>query len=189
MCFVVMEHFAGERLSQVLEQRRFAKIRDAVQVAAGIAEALRYARSEGVEVPWVSPGSVLVSEDHEAKVRLFDEPRAESRREPGVRDAAYVAPEVHEGEAPAGESCLVYSCAAVLYHMLAGLPPFEGENAAEVARRALRESPPALRRINLKVSPALAKVVEDAMQRDPAARPQTLAEFLDRLRTAAAPIR
>ena len=73
--------------------------------------------------------------------------------------------------------------------MLAGIPPFEGDSAQEVLRRAQRESPPALRRINLKVSPALAKLVEGALERDPGLRPQTLEEFLERLKQAAAPIR
>jgi serine/threonine protein kinase len=194
MCVVVIEHFAGERLSHVLEHRRFAKIRDAVTVATGITEALRYARTEGVVVPWIAPGSVLVSEaTFETKVKLFEEPSADGVRVATAADAAYVAPEMLAGaaapDAAASERAMVYSCAAILYHMLAGLPPFEGDTVQEVLRRAQRESPPALRRVNLKVSPALAKVVEEAISRDPAARPATLDEFLDRLRTAAAPIR
>lgn len=189
MCFVVMEHFRGERLSHVLEQRRFVKIRGAVNVAAGIAEALRYARTEGVNVPWISTEPVLVSEEHEVKVKLFEEPRGVGRRAPAAREAAYVAPEVLSGASEGDESALVYGCGAILYHMLAGIPPFEGQTTDDVLRRAQRESPPALRRINLKVSPALAKVVEDALARSPAGRPSTLAEFLERLRTAAAPIR
>lgn len=194
MSFVVMEHFKGERLSHVLEQRRFVKIRGAVQVASGILEALRYARQEGIESAWISTEPVLVSEDHEVKVKLFEEPRGDGPRRPAPREACYIAPEVLT-EALAGtdppphETGLVYSVGAILYHMLAGIPPFEGDTAQEVLRRAQREAPPALRRINLKVSPALAKAVEEALERDPALRPQTLDELLERLRQAGAPPR
>lgn len=190
MSFVVMEHFRGERLSHVLDQRRFVKIRGAVQVATGIVEALRYARTEGVAVPWIATEQVLVSEDHVVKVKLFEEPPADGPRRPGGAQAPYIAPEVLSGDVPGGsDPALVYSVCAILYHMLAGIPPFEGDSAQEVQRRAQRESPPALRRINLKVSPALAKVVEDGLEREAGKRPQTLDELLERLRQAAAPIR
>ncbi|MCE9638082.1 MAG: FHA domain-containing protein [Planctomycetes bacterium] len=187
--FVAMEHFRGERLAQVLEQRRFVKIRGALQVAAGIAEALRYVGTHGVTPSWVSTAQVLVSEDHDAKVKLFEDPTPGGEREPTAREAPYAAPEVLAKSSPGGEPALVYSVGAILYHMLAGIPPFEGDSVAEVLRRAQRESPPALRRINMKVSPALATLVDDALARDPALRPATLDLFLDRLKQAAAPIR
>lgn len=184
--FVVMEYFKGERLTEVLEKRRFVKIRGAVQVSAGIAEALRYAMSEGVMPAWISTEPVLVSEDHEVKVKLFEEPHLEGRRPPSAREAPYVAPEVVASGLQGGEvASLVYSVGAILYHMLAGIPPYEGSSADAVFRRAQRESPPALRRINLKVSPALARVVDECLERDPVMRPASFEDFLDRLRQAA----
>ena len=190
MCFVVMENFRAERLSSLLEQRRIARIKDAVGIAAGIAEALRYARTEGASPPWISTQPVLVSDTHDVKLKLLEEPRLEPQRLVTRGEAAYVAPEVLGGGAGRGEdSSLVYGIGSILYHMLAGIPPFEGETVQDVLRRAQRESPPALRRVNLKVSPALAKVVEDALDRDPANRPPTLEELLDRLRQAAGPMR
>jgi hypothetical protein len=189
MSFVVIEHFKGERLAQVLEQRRFVRIRGAVQVATAIAEALRYAATHDVRPSWISPEPVLVSEEQEAKVKLFDEPRSDGAREPTAREAPYVAPEVLSKAWLGDEASLVYSVGAILYHMLAGIPPFEGKTAQEVLRRAQREAPPALRRVNLKVSPALAQVVEQSLDRDRAKRPPTLADFIERLKQAAAPIR
>ena len=101
-----------------------------------------------------------------------------------------MAPEVLAGASKGQDaSAVVYSIGAILYHMLAGIPPFEGGSTEEVARRAQKDSPPALRRINLKVSPALAQVVESAIDRRPAARPPSIAEFLAALKKAAAPVR
>ena len=189
MCFVVMERFGGAPLSQVLEQRRFVKIREAVAVALQVGEALEYAREQGSLSPWVAPSRVLVSPEHEVKVQLFREPM---RPVPEIHahDAPFVAPEVLSGASKGQDaSAVVYSIGAILYHMLAGIPPFEGGSTEEVARRAQKDSPPALRRINLKVSPALAQVVESAIDRRPTARPQSISDFLVALKKAAAPAR
>jgi len=187
MTFIVMEDFAGERLVQVLEERRFARIRGAVHVAENLLDAMVHALGHGTALPWLGPGRVLVSEDHAAKVKLLVTPRPGVRLLPSAAEAPYVAPEVLlVGESAAGpESSLVYSIGALLYHMLAGIPPFEGDTPQAVARRAQSESPPALRRINLKVSPALARTVEKAIDRDPAGRHASLAEFLARIRESA----
>jgi hypothetical protein len=187
MCFVVMEPFAGARLSDVLAERRFVKIKEAASVASQIAEALIYAREQGGIEPWISASSVLVAADHETKVRLFREP-TDASRTIRASDAAYVAPEVLSGESKGNDaSATVYSIAAVLYHMLAGIPPFEGSTTDEVARRARSDAPPALRRINMKVSPALAQLVESSLDRRPEARPATIDAFLAALKKTAAP--
>jgi pSer/pThr/pTyr-binding forkhead associated (FHA) protein len=183
MAFVVMEFFAGERLSAVLEQRRFVRIRGAVQVATQLLEALRYAREQGGDKPSITTDFVLVSPEHEVKVKLFEDPKVGARRPLTAREASYIAPEVLNESSEGSDRTLVYSVGAILYHMLAGIPPFEGDSAVEVARRAQSESPPALRRINLKVSPALATVVEQAIDRDPARRPALLEDFLARLKS------
>jgi serine/threonine-protein kinase len=181
--FVVMEHFPGETLDQVLEARRFVKVQAAVQVARLLVEALLYAREQGSLLRWVSPSMVLVSENHNVKLKLFREPPTGDQSGPSVSELAYFAPEVlKEPDRGHDERVGVYSVGAILYHMLAGIPPFEGSSRQEITRRVLNESPPALRRINLKVSPALAKVVESAIDRSPDERPQTLNELLEQLR-------
>jgi protein kinase-like protein/FHA domain-containing protein len=187
MCFVVMELFGGAPLTQILAERRFVKIREAVSVALQVGEALEYAREQGSIQPWVAPSSVLVAPEQDVKVKLFREPTLTVQ---GIHhaDAAYVAPEVLSGASRGQDaSSAVYSIAAILYHMLAGIPPFEGDTTAEVARRALRDAPPSLRRINLKVSPALATAVETAIDHRPDVRPQSISALLAALRQAAQP--
>jgi serine/threonine protein kinase len=189
MCFVVMERFGGEPLSSVLAERRFMKIREAVSIATQAGEALEYAREAGAVVPSLSCSAVLVSPENEVKVKLFREP-TETARSIEPADAPYVAPEVlsgaSKGDAP---TAAVYSLGAILYHMLAGIPPFEGATTADVARRAQKDSPPALRRINLKVSPPLAQAVESAIDRRPEGRPQSIPDLLAALKKASAPVR
>jgi hypothetical protein len=57
-----------------------------------------------------------------------------------------------------------------MYHMLAGIPPHEGQTTEQLLPKIMKDRPPSLRRVNLKVSPALARIVERAMSKDPAAR-------------------
>ena len=189
MSFVVMERFGGEPLTKVLSERRFVKMREAVSVALQVGEALEYAREQGSLAPWISTSSVLVSPEHEVKVKLFREPMFATQAIHAA-DAAYVAPEVLSGaEKGQDPTAVVYSIGAILYHMLAGIPPFEGGTTQEVARRAQKDSPPALRRINMKVSPALAQAVESAIDRRPASRPQSIPGLIDALKKAIAPAR
>jgi len=182
--FVVMEHFSGSPLAEVLAVRRFVKIRGAVQVATRTLSALRYAKEQGALFSWLSSHRVLVSTTHDVKLWLFEDPENKGR-EPRLNEAPYVAPEVTRGSAEKGdERALVYSVAAMLYHMLAGIPPFDGATTDEITRRTLQGRPPALRRINMKVSPALAAAVEASLQRDPSARPESLAAFESQLSRA-----
>ena len=103
MTFIVMEDFAGERLAQVLEQRRFSRIRGAVRVAENLLDAMVHALGHGTALPWLGPGRVLVSEDHAAKVKLLVTPRPGVRLLPSAAEAPYVAPEVLlVGESAAG---------------------------------------------------------------------------------------
>ena len=185
-CYVVMEHFEGVSLAALLEERRFVVIRGAVQVARKILAALQYVRDQGgFDAAWVSPTRVLVSAKHDAKLWLFRDP-GQVDRDPTHVEAPYVAPEVTMEKTGAGdEESLVYSVAALLYHMLAGIPPFEGGTTAEVTQRSLHGRPPALRRINLKVSPAVAGAVESALSRDRSERPRSLRALAEQLGRAA----
>jgi pSer/pThr/pTyr-binding forkhead associated (FHA) protein len=185
-CYVVMEHFDGIPLSAMLEERRFVVIRGAVEVARKLLAALQYVRDQDAfDAAWVSSTRVLVSPKHDSKLWLFRDP-GQLRRDPVRVEAPYIAPEVSTEDAEvAQEPALVYSVAALLYHMLAGIPPFEGTTTSEVTKRSLQGRPPALRRINLKVSPALAGAVETALSRDPASRPESLRAFAEQLGRAA----
>ncbi len=183
-CYVVMEHFEGRPLATVLEERRFVVIRGAVKVAREMLAALLYVHEQGAATPWMSPSRVLVSDRHEAKLWLFRDPGQAGRDVTHV-EAPYVAPEVAAAKGDVDvEQALVYSVAALLYHMLAGIPPFEGATTAEVTKRTLQGRPPALRRINLKVSPALAGAVESALSRNADDRPATLRAFADQIARA-----
>ena len=96
--------------------------------------------------------------------------------------AAYMAPENVEGARPDARSD-VYSLGLVLYEMLAGRLPFEGESVAAVTAQRLVKDPIPLRRFNQEVTPQLEAIIMKSLARDPAMRPQTAGELGDMLRT------
>lgn len=180
LTFVVEECAPGAALSSLLSERRFLRPQDAAKVALHVISGLAHIVGEAVAVPHLTPGAVLVSRAFDAKVVRLADPLEPAGRLPET-DAGLVAPELALGRAVADETALVYCVGAVLYRMLCGIPPHDGSTVVQAAERAERALPANVRRVNLKVSPALERVVHDALDRDPGGRLPSLAEFAEAL--------
>ncbi|HID87557.1 MAG TPA: PASTA domain-containing protein, partial [Anaerolineae bacterium] len=120
------------------------------------------------------PQNVLVTEEDWVKVADFGIAKAlaaASATETGVvlGTARYLSPEQAAGE-PATPASDVYALGVVLYEMLAGRPPFEAESSVGLALKHLQEEPTPLHERNPHVPPAVERIVERAMAKDPAAR-------------------
>jgi len=138
----------------------------------------------GFPVGAFHPGDIWLDEKFNVKVKALREPGTPS---PPVEAHAYHAPEVLAGGDPSEPSAAVYTVGALLYHMLAATPPVKGETREEIARRARHDTPPQLRRVNIKVTAMLARVVEQAIAKDPAARQSGLRELGRDLRKTTSP--
>jgi serine/threonine-protein kinase len=177
---VVMEYAEGATLQDVLTKRRFVNVPATLTIASHIADALAHADEQDLIVNRLAPRDVYVNEDNQVKVELFRPPLPVPA---AVEELPYVAPElIQSGVLRAGTARpsasergvanrnAIYSVAAMMYHMLAGIPPHEGTTTEQLLPKIMKDRPPSLRRVNLKVSPALARIVERAMSKDPAAR-------------------
>ncbi|MPZ23870.1 MAG: protein kinase, partial [Dehalococcoidia bacterium] len=183
--YIVMEFIDGRSLKEYLDEVAILDERDAVDVTIQVADALEYGHQAGIIHCDVKPGNILVDRRGRAKLvdfgiaRLATQTWAMATTVLGT--AAYMAPENVEGTRPDQRSD-VYSLALVLYEMLAGRLPFEGESVAAVTAQRLVRDPIPLRRFNSEVSPQLERIIMRALARDPAERPQSAAEFGDLLR-------
>jgi len=184
LAWVCMEFVSGKSLAQVLGEKGFIPIGHAMKVASQLCEGLQCGLAAGLPVGAVSPSQVWLDAEFLVKVKLFREPGSPP---PPVAEAAYEAPEVLAGGSAAEPTAAVYAVGALLYHMLAATPPVVGATRDEIARRARHDTPPPLRRANIKVTQSLARVVEGALSKAPAQRPAGLRDLARDLRRVVAP--
>jgi hypothetical protein len=165
--YVTMEFFQGRTLARVLSSKGFVPIPRALGVARQLSEAFAAGVDCRAAVGTVHPADIWVDDEFTVKVKLFREPGSPP---PAPESFAYQAPEVLAGGDPSAPQAAVYTVGALLYHMLAATPPLTGASKAEMARRARHDTPTPLRRVNIKVTPILARVVEQALAKEPGKR-------------------
>jgi len=188
--FIVMELVAGEALSARLTRGPLA-IPEAVSIAAQAADALDEAHGHGIIHRDVKSANLMV--DGRGRVKLLDfglakydeRPTASSittgvllETQPGtvMGTFTYMSPEQVRGRTLDARSDL-FSLGVVLYEMLTGRLPFEGQTATDVADRILNGDPPALSRFNYAIPERLDAIVLKALAKDPAFRYQSAREL------------
>ena len=186
--YIVQEFVDGETLKELIRREGPLESKRAIGFALQILAALRVAHQEGVIHRDVKPQNILVQADGKAKVADFGIARAGETEmtEAGsiVGTAQYLAPEQARG-LPVGPPADLYAVGIVLYEMLSGRVPFEGEAAVTVAMRQVQEAPEPLSDRNPLVSSDLEAVVMRALTKNPAHRYQSADEMgaeLDRVR-------
>lgn len=181
--FIVMQLIDGEDLATILAKNGPLKVDDAVRIAIGVASALEAAHRRGIVHRDVKPGNILI--DHDVKVTDFGIARAVAEASMTVTGTTlgsvhYFSPEQARGDEVTGQSD-VYALGIVLYEMLTGRRPFEGDSAAGVALKRLTEDPlpPTT---HGPVPPGLSAIVMRALERDPAGRFPDAGAFAEALR-------
>ena len=181
--FIVMQLVDGEDLAAILKKHGVLDTDDAVRIAIGVASALEAAHRRGIVHRDVKPGNILIDQD--VKVTDFGIARAVSEASMTVTGTTlgsvhYFSPEQARGDEVTGQSD-VYALGIVLYEMLTGRRPFEGDSAAGVALKRLSEDP-APPTVHGPVPPGLSAIVMRALERDPADRYPDAGAFAEALR-------
>ena len=155
----------------------------ALRVVAAVASALVAAHAAGILHRDVKPANILLRAD--GTPLLSDFGLARDEQEPGLTRSGdfagtphYVSPEQADGDlAAVGPASDVFSLAVVLYELLLGERPFDGETTEAVLARVRTAEPPALRRSGGELPADLLAVLDRALQKRPADRYATMAEF------------
>jgi serine/threonine-protein kinase len=178
--YIVLEYVAGESLNRVLGREKKLPLPQALQLAEEIAEALDYAHTQGVVHRDIKPGNILVTEDGHAKIADFGIAKLNLAHFtlPGrvMGTPAYMAPEQLTGEGVDGRSDL-FSLGVILYAMVTGHSPFQGNSATTVCFKVANREPVAASAFDLNVPQELDEVISRAMAKDPEQRYQSGAEF------------
>ena len=184
--YIVMELVTGRDLSTILRERGSLSTSDAVRVAIGVASALEVAHRKGIVHRDVKPGNILINDNGDVKVTDFGIARAVSEASMTVTGTTlgsvhYFSPEQARGDEVTGASD-VYALGIVLFEMLTGRRPFEGDSAAAVALKRLNEDPPTPSAVGRPAPPGLEAIVMRALAREPSGRFPDAGAFAEALR-------
>src|SRR5215216_60572 len=187
--FYVMPFVEGESLRDRLTREKQLPVADAIRIASEVASALDYAHQHGVIHRDIKPENILLH-DGQALVADFGIALAASKAggsrmtETGMSLGTphYMSPEQAMGEREITARSDVYALGAVLYEMLSGDPPFTGSTAQAIVARVVTESPRSLTTQRHTIPRNIEAAVLTALEKLPADRFATAAEFADALR-------
>ena len=186
--YLVMEYVQGKTLKTVIQERGKLSPALAGQIAIRILSALEHAHRNGIVHRDIKPQNILVHADGHIKVADFGIARIANsstltKGDNVMGSVHYFSPEQARGEG-ANATSDIYSTGVVLYEMLTGKVPYDGDNPVAVAMQHLHATPVPIQNLAPDVPPALIRVCMKAMEKNPAMRYQTARDMAADIRDA-----
>jgi serine/threonine protein kinase/predicted Zn-dependent protease len=180
--FITMEYVAGQDLRGLIRQTGQLTVRKAVSIATQVLEGLAEAHRLGVVHRDLKPSNIIIDREGSARIIDFGIART-SGTKGGTGEGAvigtpeYMAPEQVEGK-PADRRADLYALGVILFEMVTGRPPFEGETPLAVAVKHKTDPPPDPRALAPQIPAGLGRVILRSLEKDRDKRYQTSEEFL-----------
>ena len=196
--FIAMEYVDGRTLADILRSNGHLTSKQAAEIASEVAAALGFAHAAGLVHRDIKPANILIGTNGSVKVadfgiaRALNAPMESNLTQAGavMGTATYFSPEQAQGAQPDPRSDL-YSLGVVMYEMIAGRPPFTGDNPVSIAYRQVHDYPTPLNQLVADVPRPFEAIVAKLLSKDPAVRYSTadaLREDLRRFRTGERPV-
>lgn len=186
--YLVLEYMRGRTLKAVIAEKGRLPESVVSQIAIRILSALQHAHSNGIIHRDIKPANILVNAEGHIKVADFGIARVAgsntlSKNDSVMGSAHYFSPEQARGEDVSVASD-IYSVGVVMYEMLTGKVPFDGDTPVAIALQHISSLPQPLRSVNDQVSPAMERVVLTALNKDPQNRFHSAADMARAIRAA-----
>ena len=188
--YFVMPFVTGESLRDRLDREKQLSLEDAIMITREIADALHYAHGKGIVHRDIKPENILIEQGH-AILADFGIARAASESgnkltETGmsVGTPTYMSPEQSMGGDQIDGRSDQYSLGCVLYELLAGQPPFDGNNTMAILAKHSMEAVPSLQVVRSSIPDDVEDVVMRSLEKTPADRFRSMKEFGDALAAA-----
>ncbi|MFC1839895.1 CHASE2 domain-containing protein [Thermodesulfobacteriota bacterium] len=185
LAFIAMEYLEGHDLEDHTSPDNLLPVRETLSIVAQVADALDFANSKGIVHRDIKPANIMrVDETGEVKVTDFGIARitASSKTKTGVilGTPSYMSPEQVAGKKVDGRSD-IFSLGVVLFEMLCGLKPFEGEDMTSLMYKIAREQHPPVKSINPRVPAVIDKIIDRALAKEAEKRYQTAGQMAEHL--------
>ena len=187
--FMAMEYVQGRTLADILRANGHVNSVQAAEIANEVAAALGNAHASGVVHRDIKPANILIGANGQVKVadfgiaRAMNAPSENNLTQVGsvMGTATYFSPEQAQGAQPDPRSDL-YSLGIVLYEMVAGKPPFSGENPVSIAYKQVHDLPQPLNQLVADVPRPFEAIVAKLLAKDPSMRYPSADSLRDDLR-------
>ncbi|MBO6302104.1 MAG: Stk1 family PASTA domain-containing Ser/Thr kinase [Ruminiclostridium sp.] len=180
--YIVMEYIDGITLTEYIERQGVLKWQDAVHFTTQILRALQHAHDRGIVHRDIKSQNVMLLADGTIKVMdfgiaHFNRETDKTISEKAIGSVHYISPEQARGEVT-DEKSDIYSVGVMLYEMLTGVKPFDGDNPVSIALKHMQTKPRKMTEINSSIPEGLEEITMKAMQKVPSERYQTAGEMI-----------
>ena len=189
--YIVMEYIEGHTVRELLSEGEAVPIAEAVEIVSGVLDALEYSHRVGIVHRDIKPGNIMLTSTGAVKVMDFGIARAiedsastVTQTHTVVGTAQYLSPEQARGESVDARSDL-YSTGCLLYELLTGQPPFQGDSAVAIAYQHVREIPKRPSSLAADVPESLDRVILKSLAKSREDRYQDAAHMRADLQAAA----
>ncbi|MGD9347779.1 MAG: protein kinase, partial [Candidatus Aminicenantes bacterium] len=183
--YITMEYVPGEDLKSMIRMSRQLSVTTAVNVARQVCEGLSEAHRIGVIHRDLKPSNIMI--DRAGNVRIMDFGIARSLRTKGITGSGvmigtpeYMSPEQVEGK-EVDQRSDIYSFGVILYEMVTGRVPFEGDTPFTVGVKHKSELPPEPKAFNTQIPDDLSRIILKCLEKDKQNRPQSTDELISDL--------
>ncbi len=172
--YLVMEYIKGKTLKEIILEQGPLELAEIIDIAKQICDALEHAHENSIIHRDIKPHNILITRGKRVKVTDFGIARAATNitmthTKDIIGSVHYFSPEQAKGEIT-GEKSDIYSLGIVLYEMVTGRLPFEGDSPISIALKHIQTEPEPPSTFNPSIPDSLEKIILKAIQKDPQKR-------------------